>query len=272
MRTPFICAACGVQFAETSSEPARCPLCEDSRAFGKERGRRQHWTSLAQLRTVHRNRFRQIDSGVSSIATEPAFSVGQHCMLVQGEAGNILWDCISLIDAATIEAVRELGGVSAVAISHPHFYGCMVEWSRAFGSVPIYLHSADREWVLRSDPAVVLWEGDSLPLNEEFTLVRCGGHFDGATVLHWAGRGDRAGRLFSGDTIDVLGNNDGVTFMHNYPKQIPLPASAIHRIVEAIAPLEFDRIYGCWPEKLIPAGARELVLRSAERYVESIAI
>jgi DNA-directed RNA polymerase subunit RPC12/RpoP len=271
MSIPYICAACGAQFAEASSEPARCPICEDSRGFGEERGRRQRWTSLAELRIRHRNLIREIDPGVISIVTEPQFSVGHHCVLVQGEAGNILWDCISLIDDATIEAVRELGGISAIAISHPHFYASMVEWSRAFGYVPIYLHHADREWVLRSDPAVVFWEGDSLPLNEELTLVHCGGHFDGGTVLHWAGRAGRAGRLLTGDVIAVLGDHENVTFMHNYPKQIPLPASAIHRIVEAIEPFEFDRIYGCWPQDLIPAGAKQAVLRSAERYVQQVA-
>jgi len=270
MSTPYICAACGVQFAETSSEPARCPICEDSRAFGRERGPRQRWTSLAELRTNHRNRIRRIDPDVVSITTEPTFSVGHHCVLVRGESGNVLWDCISLIDDATIEAVRDLGGVSAIAISHPHFYGCMVEWSRAFGNVPIYVHGADREWVLRSDPAVVLWDGDRLRVNDELTLVHCGGHFDGGTVLHWAGRNGGAGRLLTGDVIAVLSDHD-VTFMHNYPKQIPLPASAIHRIVEAIESLEFDRIYGCWPQNLISAGAKQVVLSSAERYIQHVA-
>ena len=71
--------------------------------------------------------------------------------------------------------------------------------------------------------------------------------------------------------IAVLGDHQNVTFMHNYPKQIPLPASAIHRIVEAIEPFEFDRIYGCWPENLIPAGGKQAVLRSAERYVQEVA-
>ncbi len=268
---PYICAACGVQFAETSSEPARCPICEDSRAFGKERGKRQRWTTLAELREVHRNHIRRIDPGVVSITTEPMFSVGHHCVLVQAESRNVLWDCISLLDDATIEAVRELGGISAIAISHPHFYGSMVEWSRAFGNVPIYVHAADREWVLRNDPAVVFWEGDTLRLDEELTLVHCGGHFDGGTVLHWAGRDSRTGRLLTGDTIAVLGDHESVTFMHNYPKQIPLPASAIHRIVEAIGPLDFDCIYGCWPEDVIPAGGKQAVLRSAERYVRRVA-
>jgi hypothetical protein len=50
---------------------------------------------------------------------------------VQSPGGNVLWDCISLIDGATIEAVRKLGGLAAIAISHPHYSSAMVEWSRA---------------------------------------------------------------------------------------------------------------------------------------------
>lgn len=268
----YICAACGVQFAETPSPPERCPVCEDSRAFGSERGNHQRWTTLAELRTGHRNRLRELEPDVVSIGTEPWFSVGQHCLLARGASGNILWDCISLIDDATVAAVRALGGISMIAISHPHFYTSMVEWSRAFGSVPIYLHAADRQWVLRPDSAIVPWDGDTLQLNDEFTLVRCGGHFDGATVLHWAARADRPGRLLSGDTIHVVEDGETVTFMHNFPKRIPLPAAAIRRLVDAIEPFEFERIYGCWPANVLPAGGKHAVLRSAERYIEDLAL
>jgi hypothetical protein len=46
-----------------------------------------------------------------------------------------------------VEAIKGMGGISAIAISHPHYYSSIVEWSRAFAGVPIYLHAADRQWV-----------------------------------------------------------------------------------------------------------------------------
>ena len=108
---------------------------------------------------------------------------------MQTPGGNVLWDCITLIDEATITAVNALGGISAIAISHPHYYSSMIEWSQAFDA-PIYLHAADREWVMRPDPAIRFWEGETQPLAGGLTLVRCGGHFAGGTVLHWpAGAG-----------------------------------------------------------------------------------
>jgi glyoxylase-like metal-dependent hydrolase (beta-lactamase superfamily II) len=103
-----------------------------------------------------------------------------------------------------VEIVKGLGGLSAIAISHPHYYGTMVEWGRAFGGVPVHLHAADRQWIMRPDPVITLWEGDTLPLASGVTLVRCGGHFAGGTVLHWAAGGEGRGALLSGDVVQVI--------------------------------------------------------------------
>ena len=64
----------------------------------------------------------------------------------------------------------------------------MVEWSHALGGVPIYVHEDDREWVLRPDPVVEYWRGETLDLGDGLTLIRCGGHFAGGQVLHAAAR------------------------------------------------------------------------------------
>ena len=72
----------------------------------------------------------------------------------------MLWDMIPLVDDAAVEAVQARGEVRAIAISHPHYYSGMVEWSEALGGVPILLHEADREWIMRPDPKIELWSGD----------------------------------------------------------------------------------------------------------------
>src|SRR5207245_1047974 len=115
--------------------------------------------SVDQLRAKHRNVIRSVGPGLTSIKTEPAFAIGQQAILAAAPSGNVLWDSLGLIDEATIGAIRALGGAAAIAVSHPHFYGSMVEWSRALGRVPIYVHAADREWVMRPDPAIVFWQG-----------------------------------------------------------------------------------------------------------------
>ena len=124
--------------------------------------------------------------------------------MIQSGYGNVLWDCMSLIDDQTVQAIEALGGISAIAISHPHYYSSMIEWSDAFGGVPIYIHAADAGWLGRRSDNLVLWEQKTLPLSPEVTLVHCGGHFDGSAVLHWAQGADGKGALLTGDTIYVV--------------------------------------------------------------------
>ena len=128
---------------------------------------------------------------------QPAFAIGQRALLVRAPAGNVLWDCVSLVDEAALEAIGDLGGLSAIAISHPHFYASLVEWSVAFGGVPVYLHQADAAHVRRPDPCVTFWAGDTYPLVDGLTLVRAGGHFEGSALLHWAGGADGRGVLLA---------------------------------------------------------------------------
>jgi hypothetical protein len=132
--------------------------------------------------------------------------------------------------------VNAWGGISAIAISHPHFYSSMVEWSRAFDA-PIYLHADDRQWVMRPDPAIVFWEGETHPLGAGLTLIRCGGHFPGGAVLHWTAGADGCGVLLSGDILQVVADRRHVSFMYSYPNLIPLPAEEVRGIVAAVEPL-----------------------------------
>jgi hypothetical protein len=146
----------------------------------------------------------------------------------------------------------------------------MVEWSRAFGGVPIYLHADDRQWVMRPDKSMVYWEGETKELGDGLTLVCCGGHFEGGTVLHWAGGADGKGTLLTGDIIQVVPDRKHVSFMYSYPNYIPLPAAAIERIVKAVEPFEYDRVYGAFWDMVIEKDGKGAVKRSAERYVRAI--
>src|SRR5688572_8554668 len=113
--TNYICATCGTQFAESSSPPAHCPICEDERQYIGAKG--QQWTTLAELQKDHRNVIKEHEARLTGIGTEPRFAIGQRGLLVQTQGGNLLWDCITLIDDATIAAVQALGGIAAIAIS-----------------------------------------------------------------------------------------------------------------------------------------------------------
>ena len=225
----WICTTCGAQYEAAVEPPKNCPICEDERQFVNWNG--QEWTTLADLQRSHHNLLKQQGPGITGIGTAPKFAIGQRALLVQTSLSNLLWDCISLIDEATTKAVRDLGGISAIAISHPHYYSSMVEWSETFGSVPIYLHADDRQWVMRPSANIVFWNGEREKLFGNLTLIRCGGHFAGGTVLHWADGEEGDGALLTGDIIQVVQDRRFVSFMWSYPNYIPLPASAVAHIV-----------------------------------------
>ena len=265
--TNYICATCGVQHAETDAPPEHCPICEDERQYIGQNG--QRWTTLPELQKDRHNRIEEVAPHLTGIGTVPAFAIGQRALLLQTPQGNVLWDCNSLLDDATIEAIKTLGGISAIAVSHPHTVGSLVEYSHAFGNASIYWHADNRPWVMRPDPAFVYWEGETLTLFDGITLIRCGGHFEGSTVLHWAQGAERRGALFTGDTMQVAQDRRYVSFMYSYPNMIPLNKRAIERIVNAVEPFEFERIYGGWWDYLV-VDAKNAVKRSAERYIKAI--
>jgi glyoxylase-like metal-dependent hydrolase (beta-lactamase superfamily II) len=264
----FICTTCGTQYAEGEQPPAACIICQDERQYVKATG--QQWTTLDKLRLTHRNSLKFKEPGLIGVGTEPHFAIGQRALFLRTPKANVLWDCLSLLDEAVVEAMRALGGLSAIAISHPHYYAGMVEWSRAFGGVPVYLHAADRHWVMRPDSAVVFWDGETKTLTDGLTLVRCGGHFDGGTVLHWADGAAGRGALLSGDIIQVVPDRKHVSFMWSYPNYIPLPAAAVEQIVRAVEPFAYDRVYGAFWDMVIERDGKAVVQQSAERYLRAI--
>src|SRR6266699_2024909 len=150
----FICVQCGVQFSQTAEPPPRCPICQDERQFVRHDG--QQWTTLTELALHHCNRFEEEAPLLLGIGTEPEFAIGQRALLVQSPAGNLLWDCITLLDNRTIAEVNARGGIRAIAISHPHYYTTMVEWAERFDA-QIMLHAADREWGMRKNRRIQFW-------------------------------------------------------------------------------------------------------------------
>ncbi len=266
--TLYICVTCGTQYPNSPEPPTACPICEDERQYVGLNG--QQWTTLEDLQKTHHNEFKSQGERIMGIGTTPRFAIAQRALLVQTSEGNLLWDCITLIDDATVEQVKALGGIKAIAISHPHYYSCMVEWSQRFGGVPIYLHAADRQHVMRPSSEIVFWEGETLKLFGGLTLIRCGGHFEGGTVAHWAEGEGGEGSLLTGDIINVVQDRRYVSFMRSYPNQIPLNAKAVNRIVAAVEPYPFTRLYGAWWEMMVQGDAKAAVKKSAERYVKAI--
>jgi hypothetical protein len=263
----FICVQCGMQFGKTPAPPPRCSICEDERQFVRHGG--QQWTTLERLAADHHNGFQDEAPQLLGIGTEPEFAIGQRALLLQSPSGNLLWDCITLLDDKTIAEVNARGGIRAIAISHPHFYSGMVEWADQFDA-QIFLHAQDRQWVMRQSPRIQSWAGTTLSLWDGLTLINCGGHFEGGTVLHWPAGANGNGALLTSDILTVVQDRRYVSFMRSYPNLIPLRPAAIHRIVEILNPFAFDQIYGGWWQTNVLDDAKTAVARSATRYLRAI--
>jgi hypothetical protein len=260
-----ICCACGTSYPDASEPPPRCPICADERQFVPPGG--QLWTTPEKLASGHVNAWRQLEGGLFEIHTHPGFGIGQRALLLQTSHGNILWDCIALLDDATEAVLRGLGGLHAIAISHPHYYTRMQDWARSF-DCPVHLHAADADWIMRPDPAIRHWHGETVELAQGVTLLRLGGHFPGGTVLHWGDGAEGRGAILSGDILQVAADLSRVSFLWSYPNMMPLAAPAVRRIADTLASWKFERIYGAFPGRQVTAGGAHAVQRSAARYIE----
>ena len=263
----FLCTTCGTQYPPSDAPPPACRICQDARQYVPAEG--QRWTTLAQLRRGHQNQFRRLQPDLYALATQPKAAIGQRALLVRTPAGNVLWDCIALLDDATRDIVNALGGIAAIAISHPHYYTTMAEWAHAFGC-EVWLHEADRDWVVRPDPALRFWSGDAVRVLGDVSLVRLGGHFDGGTVLHWPQGCAGRGALLSGDILQVVPDGRHVSFMYSYPNYLPLPASAVRLMEERLAPYGYDAVYGAFWDAEITRDGRAAVAASFRRYLSML--
>lgn len=288
----LVCTACGTQFptADRATLPS-CRICDDPRQFTPPGG--QSFTTMADVRRRHRNVFHPATGGdprLTSIATEPKLAIGQRAVLVRTPVGNILWDCLTLIDEETVAQIRALGGLHAIVISHPHYYSSHVEWAAAFGC-PVYLRDEDKEWVVQRSSRQVFWAGEDVQdiyLAEEggqgivpstAKAIRLGGHFPGSQVLLFGGH------LLIADTLvttpaglgnwatDALGKPrdrppgmNSFAFMWSIPNMIPLPCEEVFGMWSILKNHDFTSTHGAF------VGADILDPNIKQRVLESMKI
>ncbi|MEC9431874.1 MAG: MBL fold metallo-hydrolase [Pseudomonadota bacterium] len=257
----FLCATCGALHPDADQPPATCPICDDPRQWAPEGGAR--WTTPEALAAGHMNAFRQIAPGLIAIETQPAFAIGQRAILVRRPQGNVLWDCVALLDPATKTILDALGGLSAIALSHPHFQTAAGLWAEAFGC-PVLAHEADRGDYLRDDPGFVFWGGARRDLAPGVAIHHVGGHFAGSCVLHLAD--DR--RILTGDTVMVTPDRAHVAFMRSYPNLVPLPGPEAERVAARLLELDFETIHSAFRGRGdLTADGRGAVRRSLARHL-----
>ena len=270
----LICTACGTQYPTADrQQQSRCFICDDPRQFTPPSG--QSFTThggIVSSLAGYKNVFRRYDEDdrLTFIYTTPKFAIGQRCILIRTPAGNILWDCITLLDDATVDEINKLGGLKAIVISHPHYYSTHLQWARAFGC-PVYLAAEDKQWLAQTDPErqVFLEPGTTEKRvtvegqDTGATILKLGGHFPGSLVLLFDGR------LFVADTLlttpagmgswetDAVGNrreghlgrpegSNSFAFMWSIPNMIPLSPEEISGMWDVLGKHEFRSTHGAF--------------------------
>jgi hypothetical protein len=262
------CRTCGVQSpGPDGGPPDRCIVCDDPRQYVGWGG--QRWTTLEELADEgFSTSLDELEPNLFALTVHPRMGIGQHGLIVRTEHGNVLWDVPGFADEAAYEAVAAIGGLQAVSASHPHFYGCMVEWADRFDAT-IHLPIADMTHVARSSPRIEYYVDQAVPVKGT-RIVRVGGHFDGSAVLNWPAGADGRGVLLTGDSIQVVMDRSWVSVMWSYPNHIPVDAATLHHIFRTIDPLPFDRIYGGFPDRVIHDDAEARIRASFDRYLRRI--
>jgi len=258
-----ICTTCGTQFPLNNDTPALCPICMDDRQYIPENG--QTWTNLDILSNNYSVITKRLVQGLYQLKMIPLFAIGQRAFLVLAPGGNILWDCISLLNEPTIEFIKSKGGLKAIAFSHPHYYTTMNEWAEIF-DCPIYIHQKDEQWIFNKGNHISLWNGIEKELWDGMRIINVGGHFPGSSILLIPFLSP-AGVVLCGDTFYISPDKKHMAAMYSYPNRIPLTLHEIQRIKKQMLLLPFDSMHGFYDFQDIYLNAKEILENSLAKYV-----
>lgn len=259
----IVCSACGTWY-NFEGHPKVCKICDDERQYVPEAG--QLWTMPEVLIKKHSVKLNIIKSGLYEFEINPVFAIGQRALMVQSSRGNILWDCIPLLDEMTIEFIKAKGGLKAIAFSHPHFYSNMNDWARIF-DCPIYIHENDSAHIAVKGPNIQLWNGDELELWDGMKLLLIGGHFAGSSILHVPFLSEQ-GTIICGDTLFLSPSKQHFSMHWSSPNRIPLPVSEMKRLRARFDEISFDSFYGYIKTQNLEVDVKKIFEASMKRYLD----
>ncbi len=259
---PNICKTCGTRFASNCMDEKHCPICLDDRQYLKEYG--QQWISYHELKQQHTVRINKLRDDLYELTTHPSFAIGQRALFVTTPEGNILWDCIPLLDEASAAFIKQKGGLKAIVISHPHYYSLMAEWAEAF-KCNVYLHKKDSNWVMDESSRYRFWNSNHIEFLPGIQVIHLGGHFPGSSVLHLTPKNKKSALLI-GDTLYLSRNKKHLSAMYSYPNVIPLSQEELFEIFNKVNAISFDSLYGAFAWQTIHTDAKEILKNSMATY------
>lgn len=261
MNKAKICATCGTKYP-IDYKRNRCLICEDDRQYIPLDG--QQWTNDFELNKNHSVKIKQLKTDLYEFVIEPNFSIGQRALFVLSESGNILWDCIPMIDEELVHFINEKGGLKAITISHPHYYSNMGEWAEQF-DCPIILPESEKSFVVNPTDRIQYWHEGGFDFWDEIKLIQIGGHFPGSGILYIPDISSE-GAILCGDTFNLSLSLKHFSVMYSYPNRIPLPIAEVAEIKKKMKAISFDEIYGFWPYQNVTEDTKKILIESLERY------
>lgn len=262
MENQIICSTCGTYFP-VATVPGICSICAEERQYIPETG--QSWTKPEDLYSKHSIAINQLKENLYELEISPMFAIGQRALLVLSENGNVLWDCIPMLDEATINFIKSKGGLKAIAFSHPHYYSNMNDWADVF-NCPVYIHENDAPYIIQKGEHINLWHGEELPLWDGIKIILIGGHFEGSSILHVPFL-SKEGAILCGDTLFLSPSKKHFSIMRSYPNKIPLPLNEIRRIKDRVKNIPMDTFYGYVKVQNLDNDVKQIFEKSMERYL-----
>ena len=261
MKEQIICSTCGTYYP-IDEVPSLCTICSDERQYFPPAG--QSWTKPEDLHRRHSVKLHRIKEHLYEIEINPLFAIGQRALLVLSPEGNVLWDCIPLLDELIVEFIRSKGGLKAICFSHPHYYSNMNEWASVF-NCPVYIHENDADHIMQQGPNIQLWKGTEYSLWDGMKIILVGGHFEGSSILQVPFLSEK-GAILCGDSVFLSPSKKHFSIMRSYPNRIPLPLNEIKRVKERLETISFDEFYGYIKTQNLDTAVKEIFRESMNRY------
>ncbi|MEO6721225.1 MAG: MBL fold metallo-hydrolase [Ferruginibacter sp.] len=261
MNNSNICITCGTYYPAAQT-PELCITCLDERQYIPVTG--QGWTTPEELKRKHSVKFNKLQDNLYELEINPMFAIGQRALLVLSPNGNVLWDCIPLLDELTIDFIRSKGGLKAIGFSHPHYYSNMNEWAEIF-DCPVYIHESDGGCIVDKGSHIQLWPGDEIHLWDNIRIINIGGHFSGSSILHVPSL-SKEGAIICGDTLFLSPGKKHFSVMYSYPNRMPLPLHEMQRVKQRFDSISFDAFYGYQNIQNLRENVKEIFAVSMSRY------
>ena len=220
----YVCATCAAQFPDADAPPERCPICE-RRAPVRPRGR----PALDHLRRARADPSQRAARGLRADRRRHGAVAGDRPARAARPARR------ALRDVGLHHLLRRRGGRRDRAPRRPRGDRDLApalllgdgRLGGALATARCCCTPTTSSGSRAPTRAIELWTGETRELGDGLTLLRCGGHFAGGTVLHWRDGAGGAGALLSGDIVQVIPDHTHVGFMYSYPNLIPLPEASV---------------------------------------------